>query len=1104
MINPATEQVVNHIHGLHTDFANTQAHSAWLQQFQQAPEAFGVVHELLTGKQSEVVYYFAAQTLVTKLQAGNLPNGAACHQEILRYLSHFWSGPAAVTRQLIVALVDYQLWRPAPEDDKWLTDSVQQLSGSADALRCMLELLDVIPVEVINKKVIVDAQRRQSFAANMLRHTATVLDALPRASQANAACSVLALRAFARWLQLQHASTVLRAQKRSAAGAVGGSGPFTADIVKQGTLREHPLLQQAAQVIASSDAANLELYRACGDVLSEAHTLTNEATPQARSILLLVIQAVVAGSKKLLPMVAAASPPGAMEPWLSGEHEVALRLAVIGRLVGELGGVFVRLVLANGRASPADSPQEWIAPLDELSQVALAFCTLRNTDLARCGLDFWYAGLAQHLGAAAEEEDPFDDDAGPVGAGSGSSGRGGASDGWSQPRSADQERQRRAEEQPFLAPHIQNMVKALWRAVRYPAEPEREEYFEWDDFVRFRETCSVNITEACVVVTPQWIIEHIGSILEDICSRQPIAWQDIDACVFVLTGVASRAPAGQDTVIPKLIELLPDLPYPTEGFKAMLLRSAASRLVLFTSGYLALNPEPCKHIVKFLILKHLPAIPPLTVAPDPDAKKYCEALACDAMKMVMTAARKTIVAADNGAFWKEVVTGVIGILGSAPFNVDCRAQLVFGIGQVLSVLSDWRELEQMLGLFVSKMQEPLAPLLAQLPAEPLGSRAVKTTRDGKAPSELKLYVAAVSSVYNIPAPKETMQLPDHHPVLAVVEQALPMVELLCIHHTQYEDFMEQVCLAFSYILGFAREYAPDSPVFVPMMKLMARCCEQHPQPFYMGLVRSVVGFFAATGNDQLDAVLVDLTGLFVAPLARRLASAALSGNGHGANGNGAGALPPPLNAAAFEMLAETLRHWNLALLAFKSAPWLTEVLDSALDLIPRLAEENQAIHEKTVCAMLRFLRNVLLWADQETYKQDPSPILQEVQQQAQALIGDRPLPHGVALPRIISALALLLAATAPNAPGKGEVVPCVAEVLRTLFTGPFVYVASSQLPTTLRALPRPLGELLTDSDLQRLVQQLKMEKGDSRRFAKTVVGLAEQFAVSLKKAQYGG
>ena len=61
--------------------------------------------------------------------------------------------------------------------------------------------------------------------------------------------------------------------------------------------------------------------------------------------------------------------------------------------------------------------------------------------------------------------------------------------------------------------------------------------------------------------------------------------------------------------------------------------------------------------------------------------------------------------------------------------------------------------------------------------------------------------------------------------------------------------MEQVCLAFSgslaaalnvsskmlegYILGFSREYAPTSNVFVPMMKLMAKCCEQHPQPYYM-------------------------------------------------------------------------------------------------------------------------------------------------------------------------------------------------------------------------------------------------------------------------------
>jgi len=838
--------------------------------------------------------------------------------------------------------------------------------------------------------------------------------------------------------------------------------------------------------------------------LSEAHSLTNETTPQARLLLVLVIQAVVAGSRQLLPM-AQGNNGGRPESWLAPDTELVQRMTVIGRLLSELGRTFARMVVAEGIAAGGPTTPA----LAELSEVALHFCTLRCTELARCSLDFWYGVLAQHLGAAGEEEDPFDEDAGAPALQRNSNSEEGFS-----ARMAEQERLRRNEEPqalsaPLLAPYIQNMVKAHWRAVRFPPEPEQEECFEWDEFVRFRETCSINITEACVVITPRWIIEHVGTLLEGICAQQSIAWQDIDACVFVLTGVASRAPAGQDTVIPRLIEMLPHLPFPTEGFKAMLLRCAASRLVLFTSGYLALHEEPCKQILRFLTLQHLPAIPALKTAPDADAKKYCEAIACDAMKMVMTAARKVIVSAEGGTLWKDVVSAVITLVADSRFSVDCRAQLVFGIGQVLSVLGDWGELEHMLGLFVSRMQEPLKPILDALPAEPLGARAQKITPDKKAPLQLKLYIASVSSVYNIPARTDAMDRPDHHPVLAVVEQHFPTIERVCIHHTQYEDLMEQVCLAFSYILGFAREYARASPVFVPMMKLMARCCEYHPQPFYMGLVRSVVGFFATSGCDQLDQILVELTGLFVLPVARRLAAAVASGNGGALGGAGVAGdspLPPPINAAAYEMLAETLRHWNLALLAMRSAPWTTETLDSTIEVLPRLAEENQAVHEKTICAMLRFLRNVLLWADPETYRAspEPSPQLQEVQQQAQALVADRPLPHGATLPRLIGAVVRLIAAAAQNDPTKGEVVPCVADVLRALFTGPFEYPASAQLPAALRQMPRPLGQVLADADQQRLVQQLKMEKSDARRFVRTIVNLAQQLAVSLKKAKFGG
>jgi len=1048
------------------------------------------VHELLTGSSEEVVQHFASHTLVTKLQAGHLPATASCKQELMGYLRHFRRGPASVRRQLVIALADCALWQAPAEDGPWLADCVKQLSDSIEALPCLLELLAVVPEEASNRKVVVSAQRRSAFATGMLPHTGLVLETLLKASQASGQLIVPALRACAKWLHLQHACPALRAQKRTVGNAGGGGrGHFSAEIVRQGVVHEHQLIKQAAQTLSNIRTAHVELCRACADLLSEAVALTSEATPQARSLLQLVVQAVVAGSQQLLPLTQAH-----LQAWMPPDAELTARTAVLGRLVGELGGTFARLVIADGMAAAAAAmPGAPAAPppqsglLSDLAEVSLHFCQLRHTDLAKCGLDFWYAALSQHIGAAAEEDDPFDEEAAMPGQ------RAPASEAWAAARDPEQEALRRSSEKPILMPYIERMVKAHWRAVRYPAEPEREDLFEWDEFVRFRELCSINITEACLVVTPRWIIDHIGSLLEEICSRQPIAWQDIDACVFVLTGVASRAPAGQDTVIPKLIELLPQLPYHTQGFKALLLRCAASRLILFTSGYLALNPEPCKQILRFLALHHLPAIPPLPQGPDPDAKKYCEAIACDAMKMVMTAARKAIVAADGGALWREVVSAVITLVADPRFNVDCRAQLVFGIGQVLSVLENWGELEQMLGIFVSRMEEPLAPILGRLPQEPLGARAAKTTHDGKAPLELKLYIAAVSSVYNMPPLPEHVVRPDHHPVLAVVEKHFSTIERVCIHHTQYEELMEQVCLAFSYILGFAREYAPASPVFVPMMKLMARCCEQHPQPFYMGLIRSVIGFFAAADNKQLDVILVDLTGLFITPVARHLVAATA--------GPGA-VLSPPINAAAYEMLAEALRHWNLALLSLHAAQWLPEAFDATLEALPRLAEENQAVHERTVCAMLRFIRNVLLWGDPETCKNDPE--LADLQTQAQLLVTEHPLPRGPALQRIIGAVARLLAAAAQNNPAKGEMVPNTAEVLRTLLMGPFQYAAGAGLLAAFRALPAPLGEALAEPEHQRLIQQLKMEKGDNRRFVRTVVGVAEQFAVCLKKAQFGG
>lgn len=1107
----AAQVVIGHIHGLHRDFANTHAHSSWLEQFQQAPEAWRVLQELLAGSTEEVVQHFAAHTLVTKLQAGHLPEDAAAsglprHQvlrdELLRHLQRFFAGPASVRKQLLVALVDCALLAPADEDIQWLASCVKTFSESPQALSCLLELLAIVPEEAANRKVLVPAQRRTLFAASMLTHTTMVLDVLWKASQVSAAEALGALRAFAKWLHLQHANPVLRGQKRASSTAGGGSGPFTADLLKNGSLREYPLLVHSARIFAEGIAggASLELCQTCADLLSEALGLTNEATGAARPVVVLVIETVVAAARQLLPLTQVH-----LEKWLGQDSELAARTSVLGRLLGELGGPWARLEVSDGHAvvvqaaaaagvvlpqlgAYGSSGAPPVGPvLNDLVDVALHLCQLRNVDLAKHGLDFWYQALSEYFGAGGDEDDPFDEE-GLLGA---AAARATGAEIRLAVRNPIQDSVRRELEKPIFVPHMQKMVQSHWKAVRYPPEPELEEHFDWDDFVRFREQCSINITESCLIVGANWIIDYVGSILEEICATKQIAWQDIDACVFVLTGVASRAAAGQDTVIPKLIELLPQLPYSQTGFKSLLLRSAASRLVLFTSGYLALNAAPCKDTLRFLTLEHLPAIPPLPPAPDPDAKKYCEAIAADAVKMVLTAARRTIVQAENGTLWKDVVTAVIALVADPRFCVDSRAQLIFGIGQVLAVL-EWSELETMLDIFVQRMSEPLAPLLAGLPPEPLGSRAVKTTKDGKAPPELKLFVAAISSVYNMPPPIDELVRPNHHPVLAVVEKHFSTIQRVCLYHTQYEELMEQVCLAFSYILGFSREYVPTSAVFVPMMKLMASCCEQHPQPFYMGLIRSVIGFFGAAVNDQLDAILVELTGLFVSPVARALAA---SGT--------APTLPPPINQAAYEMLAELLRHWNLTSLSIRSTQWMPEVLDATLEAMPILTEQNQAVHERTVCAAMRFLRNVILWADPSTSRGEASPELIEMQKHAQAILAERPLPRGQALPRTVLVMARLLAAASANNPAKGEIAPGVAEVLRALLIGPFEYPVSQALPPAFQSLPEPLGSFMSEPESLRIWQQLRIEKGDSRRFTKSILQLAEQFAVRLKKAQFG-
>ena len=118
---------------------------------------------------------------------------------------------------------------------------------------------------------------------------------------------------------------------------------------------------------------------------------------------------------------------------------------------------------------------------------------------------------------------------------------------------------------------------------------------------RFREHCNQCLTEAVATVLPvSWVIHLVGEKIQSLDT-----WNDLDAAVFILTGVAPRAPAGQDNVIPKLIEYIPRFPYPQVGLPALLLRISAGRLILYTAGYLSFKPDALVPTLKFLLSRVL-------------------------------------------------------------------------------------------------------------------------------------------------------------------------------------------------------------------------------------------------------------------------------------------------------------------------------------------------------------------------------------------------------------------------------------------------------------------------------------------------------------------
>ncbi|CAD7945036.1 unnamed protein product [Amoebophrya sp. A120] len=984
--NTTMGDVINQIHRLHAPSGPTGAQEAtqWLMAWQQGCSWEALLQLLQSsGATDPLTFFFAANLLAQKAQTGKSATMQIADRilEFIVELSNLMINAqngnqpipnakkiTVVKRQLCVAYADLALYGHAS-----LEKAVQALQ--VNHYQTMLEMLKIFPEEVKSPKVTVDAEKRMQLVNKLLLTQEQVFDALAGAETD----THLKLQAAAEWLSLPTPQVI--ASKESGA-------KFTAEIIRR-RCWEHPLLQKAAQCLALED---MEIADAACSCLIALIGLTNEYSELTSPALDLVARSTINLANLLSPPIDPASwlPSGPTSP----DAELPIvRMNLISRILAEMGPHYCRALLHKAN---------WC---DQFAEVALHWLQIRQVDLARGGLEFWYGAIVSH------HSDPVN-----------------------------------ACEKEQLHPWLEKFTYACLKCTRYPANPDAHIGFETDHFVRFREQCNQCLTEAVAQVLPvSWVIHVVGDEINKLHE-----WNDLDAAIFILTGVAPRARAGQDNVIPRLIERIPNFPYPETGLPALLLRISAGRLILYTAGYLAFKEEALVPTLMFLLQQLLPSLPKIECQ-DKDLKQYAQAICTDALRSTTQAAKDKLIEIDNGQFWPKVINSIVELVLNGNFHPDVRPQLVFPVGHIIGAMRDYQTLESTLAQFVQRLEPPQSVL------------NYPDNREGKGPPELKLYLAALSCCYDI---KIAENSDAKHPVLSFWENQWPQIERMTEYAVtkNWEDYVEQFCLSLNFIFQSAQAHAIMSPLLGKALNLLGKAAEVKPTTHYYTLVRTVMGLFAPHGIKEVDDQLVGFLGVFATPVARLCKEHQCQ---------------PDIAAACFEMLGDALRWSNLANGSLQS-PWLADVFDSALQFLKSPAEI--ATHEQALTAVLRFFCSFLRWASEGPDVVKFAKPLWEREGRVQELV---------------SALLNLMAMCASNP--KATTVGGVAEVIRPMLQGPMEFDAKTCLREGLQNLAPPLKK--SPMEAHKLVETMAIAKVDQRRFHKILYDLAENFHALLKRSQ---
>ncbi|XP_057746583.1 transportin MOS14 [Arachis stenosperma] len=194
----------------HPDDAVRMQADRYLQDFQRTLDAWQVADNLLHDSSSNLeTLIFCSQTLRSKVQRDfeELPSTAfrPLRDSLNNLLKKFHKGHPKVRTQISIAVAALAVHVPAEDWGdggivKWLRD---EMDSHPEYIPGFLELLTVLPEEVLNYKIAARPERRRQFEKELTSQMEIALNILT-ACLAISELKEQVLEAFASWLRLKH------------------------------------------------------------------------------------------------------------------------------------------------------------------------------------------------------------------------------------------------------------------------------------------------------------------------------------------------------------------------------------------------------------------------------------------------------------------------------------------------------------------------------------------------------------------------------------------------------------------------------------------------------------------------------------------------------------------------------------------------------------------------------------------------------------------------------------------------------------------------------------------------------------------------------------